>query len=119
MRPYPAPSPDEPWPPDVLEDWLSAHSDDERRRILLEFGYDVRHQPDAERLFCASAQRTAQYPKQHQPQGQSDKRKLKRILAAIAAAIGAVSAIIGLLADWPAAWDTLRAMVESLLALLK
>ena len=51
MRPYPAPSPDEPWPPDVLEDWLSARSDDERRRILLEFGYDVRHQPDAERLF--------------------------------------------------------------------
>ena len=119
MRPSPAPSPDEPWPPDVLEDWLSARSDDERRRILLEFGYDVRHRPDAERLFGASAQRAAHKAKQHKPQDKSDKRKLKRILAAMGAVIGAVSAIVGLLADWPAAWDTLRGMVESLLALLK
>lgn len=119
MSQRPAPSPDEPWPPDVLEDWLSARSDDERRRILLEFGFDTAHQPDAARLFVASAQRTPNHPKQHKPQDKSDKRKLKRILAVIAAVIGAASAIVGLLADWPAARETLRAMVDSLLALFK
>ena len=42
----------EEWIPSELEDYRSARSDDERRRMLLRFGVDPAHQAEADRLFC-------------------------------------------------------------------
>lgn len=50
MREYPKPS-DEPWHPSETEDYNNAKDDEERRRMLLIFGYDEIHRPEKDRLF--------------------------------------------------------------------
>lgn len=50
MTEFPFHRPD-PWFQDEVDDYNRARSDDERRRILLRFGYDDAHQSEAERLF--------------------------------------------------------------------
>lgn len=54
MNNYPKPfigEPDGRWPDDLAEDYRNASSDDERRRMLLDWGVDVDHQQEARRLF--------------------------------------------------------------------
>ena len=93
MSQRPAPSPDEPWPPDVLEDWLSARSDDERRRILLEFGFDTAHQPDAARLF--SRRKKPQQTKLHRRQRNVQRRQLcLRVITTVVDLLAKLLAII-------------------------
>lgn len=41
----------EPWAADIIEDFENARSDEERRHILLDAGYDDNHYHDAKRLF--------------------------------------------------------------------
>lgn len=43
--------PDGRWPDDLAEDYRNARSDDERRRMLLDWGVDDAHQQEARRLF--------------------------------------------------------------------
>ena len=50
MRKYPRHRPDR-WHQDEVDDYNRARSDDERRRILLRFGYDDAHQSEVWRLF--------------------------------------------------------------------
>lgn len=45
MERYPVPYRYGEWPSDCAEDYLRAKSDDERRKILLDFGYDLAHLP--------------------------------------------------------------------------
>lgn len=51
MEHYPVPYRYGSWPSDCAEDYLRAKSDDERRTILLDFGYDPEHLPEVRRLF--------------------------------------------------------------------
>lgn len=51
MERYPVPYRDGEWPSDCAEDYLRSKSDDERRMILLDFGYDLAHLSEVRRLF--------------------------------------------------------------------
>lgn len=51
MEHYPVPYRYGGWPSDCAEDYLRAKSDDERRKILLDFGYDLAHLSEVRRLF--------------------------------------------------------------------
>ena len=51
MSEYPIPHFEEYWSHDLLEDYEHAHNYEERRYLLLRFGYDKAHKSDAERLF--------------------------------------------------------------------
>ena len=51
MDRYPVPYRYGEWPSDCAEDYLRAKSDGERRKILLDFGYDPEHLPEVRRLF--------------------------------------------------------------------
>lgn len=39
------------WPQDCVEDYLHARSDDDRRSMLILFGYDQEHLSEVRRLF--------------------------------------------------------------------
>lgn len=39
------------WPQDCADDYLRAGSDDDRRNMLLLFGYDQKHLSEVRRLF--------------------------------------------------------------------
>lgn len=51
MPEYPLPHFEDHWSYDLLEDYEQAKSDDERRYLLLRFGYDKSHKAEAEYLF--------------------------------------------------------------------
>ena len=51
MTKYPVPHIEREWPPDFVEDYAHAKSDEERRIMLLRFGYDDAHYGDVLYLF--------------------------------------------------------------------
>ena len=51
MPKYPEPHIEREWPPDFVEDYAHAKSDEERRIMLLRFGYDNAHYGDVLYLF--------------------------------------------------------------------
>ena len=51
------------WPHDLAEDYSRAGNDDERRRMLLRFGYDPEHQQEVLRLFGPPTSTDSEEPK--------------------------------------------------------
>ena len=91
MSGYPKPHIEGKWNKDNVEDYRNARSDDERRRILLEAGYDPDYMSEVKRLFDA--------PLELENRIKDEKKKaviakLKKGLSVFLAVIGAVATIL-------------------------
>lgn len=88
---YPKPHIEGKWNKDNVEDYRNARSDDERRRILLEAGYDPDYMSEVKRLFDE--------PLELENRIKDEKKKamiekLKKGLSVFLAVIGAVATIL-------------------------
>ena len=96
------------WPFDLAEDYSRARNDDERRRMLLRFGYDVPHRSEAIRLFPECFEDVTQSESdvdvhhdlnKNEPRTDSANKlaKLKAAIGIAAAVLGAVGSIPGVI----------------------
>lgn len=101
------------WRKSFQEDYSRAKNDDERRRMLILFGYDEAHASEVERLFPS--------PSEDQPEQNRIRRKPKEFLKKIPARTYAFYTVLcllfGLLADWDLAVAKLRSVWSWFLAL--
>ena len=66
MMDFPQPHIEPEWHHTLAEDYARARSDDERRRMLLRFGYDKAHESEVVRLFGALTPEEARKKKAHE-----------------------------------------------------
>lgn len=66
MMDFPQPHIEPEWHHTLAEDYARARSDDERRRMLLRFGYDKAHEGEVVRLFGALTPEEARKKKAHE-----------------------------------------------------
>lgn len=107
------------WHEDMNEDYRNAKNDDERRQILLAFGYDKAHEAEVIRLFGSpldpSFPNQSELPLQEEDEIQHKicKQFLKhwKLLACLA---GGFVTLTAFLADLPGALQTLSCMRDFL-----
>ena len=76
MMDFPHPHIDPEWHHTLAEDYARARSDDERRRMLLRFGYDKAHEGEVVRLFGALTPEEARKKKAHEVFHSEEAREL-------------------------------------------
>ena len=100
MPDYPVPfhgEPDGRWTSDMAEDYRNARSDDERRQILLAFGYDKDHEYEVLRLFGPPSndpERSCNKPEEAHPAQREKSVEEKSLRWTM---IGAIVSIVGIL----------------------
>ena len=110
---------DEPWHPSELEDYNHARNDDERRQMLLIFGYDEAHRRDAERLFGPTSPAiesalpvSPDIPEPCSPQDPQHRNndnqahsgkfvKICKVIALFSAIVGFIASLITIALAWP------------------
>lgn len=76
MMDFPQPHVDPEWHHTLAEDYSRAKSDDERRRMLLRFGYDKAHEGEVVRLFGALTPEEARKKKAYEVFHSEEAREL-------------------------------------------
>ena len=123
MSDYPVPfrgESDGRWHEDMNEDYRNARDDDERRQILLSFGYDKAHEAEVYRLFGPPSNspegQKSELPEQEEKEKQHPvcQHLRKRWKQLVGAAAG-VGALVGFLANLPAALQTFSRLLDLLL----
>lgn len=76
MMDFPQPHIEPEWHHTLAEDYDRARSDDERRRMLLRFGYDKAHEGEVVRLFGALTPEEARKKKAHEVFHSEEAREL-------------------------------------------
>lgn len=76
MMDFPQPHIEPEWHHTLSEDYARARSDDERRRMLLRFGYDKAHEGEVVRLFGALTPEEARKKKAHEVFHSEEAREL-------------------------------------------
>ena len=103
----------EAWRPDLQEEYSRAKNDDERRRMLLLFGFDQEHASEVDRLFPVDSN---DQPEQNRVR-RKPKEFLKKLPSRTYAIYGVICLLFGLLADFDLAVSKLRAFWSWLRAL--
>lgn len=97
MSDYPKPHIEGRWSKDIEEDYRNARSDDERRQILLEVGYDPDYMSEIKRLFDEPLEfQKKKEEEKHQElrkKTKESKKKIRTIILDIFAVVGFLSSI--------------------------
>lgn len=127
MSDYPKPHINREWSPDLVEDYSHARNDDERRMMLLSFGFDIHHEGEVYRLFGdppadplpdssahdmappSSTDNAAHEPVESQNSDHRSKQKkvksdvFKKSCKGVAAFLGLLATLFTIIDGWPSA----------------